>query len=113
MATKNICGHEIGHLENNFKIPSLALKIGHLLRKCVALESGSALRKGLIQRHNELKAFNDLMDLECSVRVSSKALTTLQKRKMNTTQLLPITSDLMKLNLYLKEQLKYLKVPIV
>ncbi|KAJ8969912.1 hypothetical protein NQ314_001529 [Rhamnusium bicolor] len=113
-ATKSVCGNEINPLEKvtAFKIPSLALKIGYLLRKCVALESGAALRKGLIRRHNELKPFTELIDLEWAVKISSKALTTLHRKKINATQLLPLTNELMKLNEYLKEQIQLLKCQV-
>ncbi|KAF5307229.1 hypothetical protein FQR65_LT18439 [Abscondita terminalis] len=116
-ATKIVCGNDATHLEkqkrNDFDTPSLALKIGHLLRKCVAIESGRALRKGDTTRHSELKNFMELMDLEWSVRISSKALVSMHKKKISSTQLLPLTSDLMKLNKYLNDKINLLKVLIL
>ncbi|KAJ8931632.1 hypothetical protein NQ314_015426 [Rhamnusium bicolor] len=74
-----------------------------------AIESGTALRKGFISRYHELKAFSELMDLELSVRISSKALATLSTKKKCTTQVLPLTNDLIKLSTYLQDEMKILK----
>ncbi|XP_072389472.1 uncharacterized protein [Diabrotica undecimpunctata] len=84
-----------------FKIPSLALKIGYSLQKCISIERGSALRSGNVKRNKSLSSFMQLMKLEWNVRISSGAVATLNKRKMNAAQLLPITNDLLKLNKYI------------
>nr|CAI5842379.1 unnamed protein product [Callosobruchus analis] len=84
-----------------FKIPSLALKIGYSLQNCVSIERGTALRTGNVKRNKSLSAFLKLMKLEWNARISSSAVATLYKRKMNAAQLLPITNDLVKLNTYI------------
>lgn len=84
-----------------FKTPSLALKIGYALKKCIALERGTALRAGNLTRNKSLMSFLQLMEMEWNIRISSNALSTLYNRKINAAQLLPITSDLVKLSNHL------------
>ncbi|KAK4882470.1 hypothetical protein RN001_005789 [Aquatica leii] len=54
-ATKNLCGNlKENRNQPEFQVPSLALKIGHSLKKCVFIHRGIALRLGLVKE-------NDLM----------------------------------------------------
>lgn len=107
IATKSLC-LTFSSVTNRpqFGIPSLALKIGYSLKKCANFERGNALRRGDIKKNKELESFLALMDIEWSMRISSNALNTLHVRKFNCTQLLPITSDLIKLNNYLETEIK-------
>nr|CAI5862537.1 unnamed protein product [Callosobruchus analis] len=57
-----------------FGIPSLALKIGYSIRKCIGIERGLTLRKGDLKRNEALLAFLSILDLEWSTRISSSAL---------------------------------------
>ncbi|KAJ8937233.1 hypothetical protein NQ314_011988 [Rhamnusium bicolor] len=102
-ATKQLC--ESIKSDNTkrpeFGISSLALKIGYALRKCVSIERGTALRPGNIKINESLLSFLHLMDMEWSIRISSNALSSLYKRKINSTHLLPITNDLVKLTSYI------------
>lgn len=43
---------------SEFKVPSLALKLGHNIRKFINIEKGIALRTNNYQRMKELKKFN-------------------------------------------------------
>ncbi|KAJ8929546.1 hypothetical protein NQ314_017745, partial [Rhamnusium bicolor] len=88
-----------------FNIPSLALKLGYALKKCAAIQRGVALKTGDLNTDGKLKSFLHLMELEWSTRISSNALSTLYKRKFNATQLLPLTSDLVKLSKYIDTNL--------
>ena len=54
-------------------------------------------------------AFLSLLKIEWSVRISSNALKTLQMRKNNAADLLPITSDLVKLSNFLEFEMKKTK----
>lgn len=49
------------------------------------------------------------MDFEWSTRISSNALSTLHARKKSAADLLPITSDLVKLGNYLDKEIKVAK----
>ncbi|KAJ3650275.1 hypothetical protein Zmor_021973 [Zophobas morio] len=84
-----------------YNIPSLALKLGHGLRKSALIVRGIALRKGDLTMNREMESFLDLMTLEWNAKVSSAALRTLREKQMNATQLLPVTADIMKLNEFL------------
>lgn len=110
-ATKNISMNAISSdsvVRPEFHTPSLALKIGFALKKCIAIERGSALRSGNIKRNKSLLSLNDLIDMEWNIRISSNALSTLHRRKFNASQLLPITDDLVKLSKHIdNEIIKY------
>ncbi|XP_050497351.1 uncharacterized protein LOC126878588 [Diabrotica virgifera virgifera] len=84
-----------------FHTPSLALKLGYALKKCVAIQRGTALRAGNMKKNKSLLSFLQLMKMEWSIRISSNAISTLYRRKLNSTQLLPITTDLVKLSNYI------------
>lgn len=95
-----------------FHTPSLALKIGYSLKKCISIQRGNALRAGNLKGNKILLAFKELMDMEWNIRISSNALSTLYKRKFNSTQLLPITSDLVILSKYLDENISRTKLDV-
>ncbi|KAK4877477.1 hypothetical protein RN001_009983 [Aquatica leii] len=105
-ATKLLCvSHKNIVRRPEFEIPSLALKIGYALRKCAAIQRGKCLRAGNLRQNETLMCFLNLMDLEWSTRISSNALVTLYNRKINATQLLPLTSDLIKLNQHIQKEM--------
>lgn len=106
--------HELQQIAKRpqFEIPSLALKIGCALKKCLAIERGIAHRTENLKRNETLLSFFNLLELEWSIRISSNALATLHKRKINNAQLLPLTSDLVKLSKYLNTEMIKLKKDI-
>ncbi|KAJ8964936.1 hypothetical protein NQ314_004515 [Rhamnusium bicolor] len=87
-----------------FQIPSLALKLGYALKKCANIQRGTALRQGDLKNNDLLLSFLQLMELEWCFRISSNALVTLSQRKFNVGQLLPVTSDLKKINEYISTE---------
>lgn len=103
LATKALCvsSNEIAK-RTEFEIPSLALKIGYSIRKCIGIERGLCLRKGDLKSNETLLSFLSILDLEWSVRISSNALATLQSRNLNSVDLLPVTGDLIKLSKFLE-----------
>lgn len=102
LAVKSLCLMQ-SHVEEKptFKIPSLALKLGHHIRKCASVQRGLSLKEGNLKKSEEMKTFLELMDLEWSSRISSNALSTLHRRVMNKPHSLPLTNDVIKLNEYL------------
>lgn len=87
--------------EKQVGTPSLALHVGHSLKKCVGIVRGKALRekdKGLLE---DVEHFEKLMEAEWNYRISHHSLTTLNDRRHNQPDLLPITSDLQKLKEYI------------
>lgn len=106
-ATKLLCvSHKSNVKRPEFEVPSLALKIGYALKKCAAIQRGSCLKAGNLKGNETLLSFLSLMDLEWSIRISSNALSTLMNRKINSTQLLPITNDLIKLSKYIDNNMR-------
>lgn len=112
---KQLCGrHQNDSTKRpEFNIPSLALKLGHSLKKCANIERGLALRQENIRRNEALLAFCNLMELEWQTKISSNALSTLYKKKLNVGQLLPLTSDLLKCNSYIKTQIEQSKKQLI
>ncbi|CAG9814681.1 unnamed protein product [Phaedon cochleariae] len=101
LAVKKLCSSCLSKTSTpQFGIPSLVLKLGHSLRKCANIERCIALRNGKSHINKIMESFSSLMDIEWNI--GSNALNTLYQRQPNCTQLLPITSDLIKLNEYSK-----------
>lgn len=110
-SVKTLCKANMTPSEKtDYGIPSLALKIGHSLRKCAAFLKGQSLRVGDFKVDKKLSSFLQLLDLEWEIRVSSNALSTLVKRKINSATLLPLTEDLMKLNNFLAKEISIFQV---
>lgn len=96
-----------------FMTPSLALKLGYSLKKCANIERGLALRQENLRRNESLLAFCNLMELEWQIRISSNALSSLFKRKLNAGQLLPVTSDLLKCNTHIRTELEKAQTALI
>lgn len=90
---------------SEFGVPSLALKIGYSLKKCGGVLRGEALRNSDDGYDKSLRNLLYLLELEWSNRISSNALATMQTRKINHTTLLPLTSDLKKLNSFIDKEI--------
>ena len=80
-----------------FKIPSLALRLGHLLKKIAIVKRGTSLRKDDLEKVREAETFEKLLKDEWTDAVSSNALNTLRRCKDQTVEQLPETEDLCKL----------------
>ena len=87
--------------EKHVGIPSLALHIGHALKKCVGIARGKALREKDKLLLENVEHFEKLMKTEWKDRISHHSLTTLNDRKHNQQDILPVTSDLQKLKEYI------------
>ncbi|XP_068694511.1 uncharacterized protein [Montipora foliosa] len=77
--------------------PSLALKIGHSLKKCVNVLRGHALRRKDDSLLEDVDNFEKLIEAEWSHRVSHHSLRALGTQKFNRVELLPLAEDLEKL----------------
>lgn len=77
--------------------PSLSLKVGHSLKKCVAILRGQAFRTKDKDLQEDADNFEKLLDSEWSHRVSHHSLSTLEAGKFNKVELLPLADDLEKL----------------
>ncbi|CAG2216795.1 unnamed protein product [Mytilus edulis] len=85
-----------------FKIPSLALKIGHSMKKCAQDMYFKSQVKGNNEEANVADTFLKMYKIAWMVEISSKALATLEKIRYNKTQLLPLVEDVVTLSNYLK-----------
>ncbi|KAJ8961938.1 hypothetical protein NQ314_005870 [Rhamnusium bicolor] len=91
---------------------SLALKIGYALKICIAIQRGSAIRAGNMKKNESLLSFKEFIEMGWNIRISSNALSTLYRRKFNSTQLLPITDDLVKLSRYIDNNIVKTKLDV-
>ena len=104
----DISNFEVKMGESQVGTPSLALHIGYALKKCVGIVRGKALRekdRGLLE---DIEHFEKLMEAEWNYRISHHSMTTLNDRKHNQPDLLPVTSDLQKLKEYITLKIVYL-----
>ena len=80
-----------------FEKPSLALKAGQLLKKVADLKKGQAIRMKDMEAKEAATDFVDLYRNEFTDAISGIAHQSLQERKFNKKEILPVTSDLIKL----------------
>ena len=100
-AVKTLCAFEVTDGQQNVGTPSLALKIGYVLKRCVNIVIGQALRVDDEATERSAKNFRRLLETEWSHRISHHSLTTLRKRKFNKVNVLPLAEDLDKLRKYI------------
>ena len=98
-ATRELCTFSINEDNDNLasvKIPFLALKIGHSLKRYDALLRGVSLRK----REKDLKylvdSFLELLESEWSIKILTAALRSLSDNRVTKAPILPLTGDLSK-----------------
>ena len=87
---------------NQYKTPSLAIKLGHSLRKCASILKGQGIKKRDLAMCENADSFQELCKLEWFDEVSGNGLKTLNDRQRNKIKLQPIADDVMKLSNYLK-----------
>ena len=101
-AVRKIAGYDTD--TNKYVIASLALKLGHSLKKCAAIEKANC-----IQGQRDEKAvdgFLRLMELKWTDQISRRAHKTLEEVKWNRPEMLPLTEDLYKIQQHLNEKLE-------
>lgn len=103
-AVKDTCGfNEDDHV---FKIPSLALKLGHSLKKMANIVECTAL---IAEDHHgveNVKKFKQVYDTKWNECVSACALKNLRESTWNKPELLPFTEDVKKMHLHLNAKRK-------
>ena len=97
---KKVAGYQE---EGKFETPSLALKLGHSLKKCALYMKTEALQTENAVLKEKAQNFYDLMDVEWGSNVSSQALNTLHEKKYNKPKSIPIAEDVKMLNIYLQK----------
>ena len=101
MAVKRISSY--GSLENRYRVPSLALKIGQSLVKCALIMKAENIQSG--KDSFQIDKFLELYHLEWTDQVARGALATLKEKRWNNPPLIPLTRDIQKLQTYLDEEM--------
>ena len=104
-SVKTLCSFEESGKTKAVGTPSLALKLGFSLKKCIAILTGKALREKDRALLSDQTYLEKLMDSEWNERISHHSLSTLHGRKFNKIELLPLTKDLEILRKHLLKQI--------
>lgn len=96
-AVKNLSKFQFQEGVQRVATPSLSLKVGHSLKKCVSILRGQAFRRKDKDLQEDVDNFEKLLDSEWSHRVSHHSLSTLSASKFNKVEILPLADDLEKL----------------
>lgn len=94
--------HQLARLST----PSLALKLGHALQKCAAMLRNMALKAKNSDLASSASNYMLIHETEWPQKVSTFALRTINIDRQNKPELLPLTSDIMKLSNYLDSEIK-------
>lgn len=90
-----------------YESPTLAINFGTLLKKCCDLAIVELLqKKDTTEQRAEINILKNLIISQWADEVSAQAGTNLNENKWNKEELLPLTSDLKKLNKYLADASK-------
>lgn len=89
---------------NTYQTPSLALKLGHSLKKISSIVESNALIIGDHITAEYAKRYRAIHDSRWEEFISSGALNTLKEAKWNMPRVLPFTQDVKLLNLYMENQ---------
>ena len=103
-SVKTLCNFEESSAKS-VGIPSLALKLGHAINKCITIQRGKALREKDQVLLQDMDNLEKLMGSEWSDTISYHSLGTLYKRKFNKPDLLPVTEDLEVLRKHLLQKI--------
>ncbi|XP_023197626.1 uncharacterized protein LOC111610000 isoform X2 [Xiphophorus maculatus] len=98
-AVKKVAG--LDERTNVFKTPSLALKLGHNLKKVANVLECEAMISGDENTIHNVQIFKQICETRWSECVSSHALRTLNEAKWNAPQLIPFAEDVRKMHQYL------------
>lgn len=106
-ATERLCKREVRSDSGRplYENPCIGLKMGHNLVKCAEIKKGQAMRAGDTVMEQEANAFLILHKTDWSNKISSTSLASLKQRRYNHPDVLPVTSDLIKLKQYQETQL--------
>ena len=100
MACKSVSGFD--SMFNKYGTPSLALKLGHSLRKCAKLLLGQAIEHRNKEQQVMADEFMKLLEMNWGDDISSHAMRTLNEAKKNTEKIVPLAQDVIALMKYLK-----------
>lgn len=104
-AAQELAGVQESDDKFSFNTPSVALKLGPVLKKCCVVLKGHALRNSDEIGERDAERLQKLIEEEWKTKVTSVALRSIKEKKRNTQILLPTASDLMKFKIYVDAQL--------
>ena len=106
-AVKELCGfNQEPRLE--IGIPSLALKLGHSIKRCAQVVKCSALQSKDEKVIKGSKRFIALFEREWTTNISSRSLASLGSKKQNKVDYLRLAEDLTKLKDHLDAKMESL-----
>ena len=85
---------------------SLALKIGHSLKKCATIAKSISIKQGNLSDLDDINNFIEIFPSEWADNISSKALRNLNDQHLDKDIVLPLTEDLIKLSKNLDLEIK-------
>jgi hypothetical protein len=91
---------------NTYSTPSLALKIGHRLKKCCLILKAEALQQEDQVKLEAANGFYSLLEIDWKHHVSSNALRSLNENRKNKVNLLPLTEDVKCFSDFLRCEIK-------
>ncbi|XP_071853109.1 uncharacterized protein [Apostichopus japonicus] len=100
-AARNLAGFDSS--THTYKVPSLALKLGHSLKKCALIVKAEGLKSGDENAVNKSTQFHELCEMKWTEDISVHAHRTLTENKRNKAKALPLAEDVLCLTSYLKE----------
>ena len=109
---KQLCKFNEKQGQQAVDTPSLALRLGHALKQCADITRGKALRGKDKYLLEDIGHFEKLMDAEWNYRVSHHSLSTLDDRKHNQPDLLPVIGDLQKLREFITAKINSLVISL-
>ncbi|XP_022055392.2 leukocyte receptor cluster member 8 homolog isoform X2 [Acanthochromis polyacanthus] len=103
-AVKSVAGFD--EKKGIYKTPSLALKLGHNLKKLANIVECEAMITGDKDTARDVQLFKQICDTKWNECVSAQALRNLNEAKWNAPKLLPFAEDVKKMHLHLDKQRK-------
>ncbi|XP_030266833.1 uncharacterized protein LOC115578126 isoform X2 [Sparus aurata] len=101
-AVKKMTGFD--DVTHQFSVPSTALKMRYSLVTVTSILQGQALHQQDNDLQTRAEQFQKLIELEWLKNVSSNATKTLEQKKWNKPQTLPLSKDIMRLQAHLNKQ---------
>ena len=102
LATKELSGYKEESCK--YSTPSLALKLGHSIKKCAMILRGRATAESDEAKIQQISRFLELHELEWNVKVSCAAHRDIIQAKQNFVASTPLSSDVKLLADYLKQK---------
>ena len=104
VAVKAVAGYSEG--TDQYERPSTALKVGHVLKKCVKVCKSDAIVDNDAAGIETADRFLQLCELEWTDAVSTQAHRSLMNKQRNSVDLLPLSEDVSKLHSYLRAEIR-------